>query len=53
MLYLFPLHSLCKNLLNILYKISLLIISLPLIVRMEVIKSYGADFRSKERINLL
>lgn len=53
MLYLFPLHNRCKNFLNVLYKIRLLIVSLVLVVGMEVIKSYREAFRSKERIDVL
>lgn len=53
MLYIFPLHKRCKYFVNILYKISLLIVSLVLVVGMEAIKSYGEAFRSKERTRLL
>lgn len=53
MLYIFPLHKRCKYFVNILYKISLLIVSLVLVVGMEAIKSYGEAFRPKERTRLL
>lgn len=53
MLYLFPLHNTSKFFLNILYKISMFLVFLVLVVGKEVIKSYGAAFRSKEITDLL
>lgn len=53
MLYLFPLHNTCNFFLNILYKISMFLVFLVLVVGKEVIKSYGAAFRSKETTDFL